>query len=297
MNNDLNNVSPLQDSISDWCLPYVIFDEHLFDVNQEPQLTSGVCQVSPLGDLVVQPDSLPEWEQQRQPDTCAVCCELSIINQFGHDLTQEQAAYISSENGWYHTGGTYPEDIGKLMELHDIPNHTVYNATVANLMHELQAGHGVIIGVNAEELGSEPLEQLMHAIRSASGLDNSLDTPANHAVVVTGIDVSDPENIEVIINDPGRPTGEGARYPLNQFKDAWENSNFYYTATDIPMPGADVQALGSIDVSSGMSGIVGLLTLLDTGDVATATAAGAFTHAVCNFIEEVFSDPRIAAMV
>ena len=36
------------------------------------------------------------WELQMQPDNCAVVAEMSLINQFGYGLNQEQACYISS---------------------------------------------------------------------------------------------------------------------------------------------------------------------------------------------------------
>ena len=31
------------------------------------------------------------WELQMQPDNCAVVAEMSLINQFGYGLNQEQA--------------------------------------------------------------------------------------------------------------------------------------------------------------------------------------------------------------
>jgi hypothetical protein len=54
---------------------------------------------------------------------------------------------------------------------------------------------------------------------------------ANHAVEVIGIDSSDPDNIMVILNDPGSPDGCGSMIPLEEFEDAWADSdNFMVTA-------------------------------------------------------------------
>ena len=148
------------------------------------------------------------WELQMQPDNCAVVAEMSLINQFGIGLTQEQADYISSSNGWYHPGGgTSPADIGNMMDMYGIPNHSVQNATLDDLARELQAGHGVIVGLDSDQLWDQgPLNDLKIALCKGLGLDSSQFMPADHAVVVTGIDASEPNNLMVILNDSGTPS-------------------------------------------------------------------------------------------
>lgn len=98
--------------------------------------------------IIGEPDrQLCYWEHQGKADNCAVVSEMSIINQFGYELTQDEANFISASHGWYHPGGgTAPDDIGQMMDMYNIPNHTCTNATVDNLARELQAGHGVIVG-------------------------------------------------------------------------------------------------------------------------------------------------------
>lgn len=224
------------------------------------------------------PDAqLDDWQMQQLPDTCAVVSEMSIINQFGFDLSQDDAAFTSASHGWYKPGwGTSAADIGNMMDLYNIPNHQVMNATVADLAHELQQGHGVIVSVRSGDLWEDgPLAELLHFLTRSVGLDNSTDSPADHAVVVTGIDVSDPSTPMVILNDSGTPNGAGAAYPLDKFVDAWENSDFYYTATDIPLPNTDVQGLGSINWSALATGVAegfagtfaGLTYASETGDI------------------------------
>ena len=179
-------------------------------------------------------------EIQIFPDNCAVCAETSIINQFLPELNldQESAAYISASNGWYVPGeGTSPDVVGNLMEHFGIETHTVTNASVEQLALELQQGHGVVVGVRSGELWeSGPQADFKDAICEIFGLDNSAYQPADHAITVTGIDVSDPDNPMVIINDSGVPNGAGASYPLDKFLDAWANSDFQYTATNAPIP-------------------------------------------------------------
>lgn len=192
------------------------------------------------GNLIGAPNVQADyWELQNYSDNCATTAEGSIINQFGYNFTQDEYAYISAANGWYNPGGgTSPEDVGKMMDLFEIPNHTVENAGVADLINELQQGHGVIVGVKADQLwdSSSVFTDLKNFILEKTGLDSSDFTPADHAIVVTGIDFSDASNPMVLINDSGEPNGQGHPYPLARFVEAWENSNFYYTATDTPLP-------------------------------------------------------------
>lgn len=177
-------------------------------------------------------------EQQIFDDNCAVVAETSIINQFLPDvnLDQETAAYISATNGWYQpNAGTSPNVIGNLMDEFGIGNHTNTCATASDLAWELQQGHGVIVGVNSAELwDTGALADLKHELIKKCGLDNSTFMPANHAVTVTGIDVSDPDNPMVTINDSG--VGATMSYPLEKFVDAWENSDCFYVATNDPLP-------------------------------------------------------------
>jgi len=190
-----------------------------------------------IGDPAEQIDN---WIYQDEIDNCAVAAETSLINQFlDTPLDMEQTNYISQSNGWWQPGGgTAPGDVGNMMDLYDIPNHTVMNATLEQLASELQQGNGVIVGVNSSELWDQGmLNDFKQFLIEVLGLDTADFNPADHAVVVTGIDLSDPDNPQVIINDSGLSDGAGNRYPLDKFADAWENSGLYYTATDMPIPG------------------------------------------------------------
>lgn len=47
---------------------------------------------------------------------------------------------------------------------------------------------------------------------------------ADHAVQVVGIDRNDPDDVRVILNDPGRPDGQGLSVPKDVFLKAWATS-------------------------------------------------------------------------
>lgn len=179
------------------------------------------------------------WDMQEFADNCEPTSESFIIRQFGFDdISTNDFAYISQANGWYTPGaGTSPEHMGDMMDLFGIDNHTIENASIQELAGEIAAGHGVIVGVNAGQLWDQgPLQELFNWAAKEFGFDNPVDAPANHALCVTGFDVSNPDHPMVIVNDPGSPDGQGAAYPLDRFMDAWENSNFHMTATDNPLP-------------------------------------------------------------
>ena len=240
-------------------------------------------------------DGMQTWD-----DSCAVAAEASLIRQFGFDITEGQAAYISAQHGWYQPGGgTSPDVIGNMMDLYDIDNHTVMNASLSDLAQELSQGHGVIVGVRSDQLWNQGAGfELKNIICKAFGFDTSEYQPADHAIVVTGIDLSDPDNPMVLIIDSGVPNGTAQAYPLARFMDAWENSNFYYTATNDALPSmtGDLNSpeWGDIDWGQWIGVGVGALTFLETGSVELSIAAGAATNGV---LDQLFSEESFVRTV
>jgi hypothetical protein len=229
-----------------------------------------------IGDPAAQMDN---WILQDQADNCAVAAEASLINQFiGDDLSLENANYISASHGWWHPGmGTDPGEIGNLMDMYNIPNHTVMGANIHDLAVELQNGHGVIVGVNSSELWDKGLwNEIKQFFCDAFGLDTAEFNPADHAVVITGMDLSDPDHPKVIINDSGVPGGAAVPYPLDKFVDAWQNSGFYYTATDMPIPDSPFPSPNTLGFDLGE--FLGLATTVLTGDPNLGQLVNAGAH-------------------
>lgn len=168
--------------------------------------------------------------RQSYSDTCAIRCQEFIIRQYtGLDAPEKFFVDEARSHGWYEDGrGTDPADIGKLLELHGIPVHRYMDANPWQLAVELGQGHKVIIGVDSDELwrGGRLLRDIGRVLDFGT---------ADHAVVVSGIDTSDPERPSVIISDPA--TGEAAAsYPMAQFISAWKDSHFFMVATQQPPP-------------------------------------------------------------
>lgn len=173
------------------------------------------------GDVEPFPGAESEDVQQIFNDTCAVKSQQIILESFGIDIPEETLANEAAAKGYYMPGGgTSPENVGKLLVDHGIPAHGGDGGNVYDLVNELAQGHKVIVGVDADELWKPSI------------FNDLFGEEANHALIVTGIDTTDPDDVKVILTDPG--TGEvAATYPIDQFVDAWEDSNCFYVATDV----------------------------------------------------------------
>jgi len=219
---------------------------------------------------------IQDWQLQDRPDDCAVAAQTSIINDFIPDhLSIQDADYIALSNGWYSPGhGTSPDDVGKMFDAFDIPYHQEDHASIEQLATELQQGHEVIVGVNSSELWDQgPLGEFWNWLIKELGLNTAQFNPADHAVSVTGINVTDPAHPTVVLNDSGDPHGAGIEYPLDRFMDAWGKSDFHYVATDCPAPH---QAAPDFDIGSYLGVGTTLLSVANGADLATAAQAGVF---------------------
>lgn len=174
--------------------------------------------------------------EQGDQGTSAIRSQGLIIEQFtGEEVDEEALIQEALANGWYEPGmGTDPENVGKLLEAHGVSTTSYDNASSFDLANELAQGHKAIVSIDSGELGSGGV--------ISEGIVNSVlewlfdyGQEADHAVVVTGIDTTDPDNPQVMISDPG--TGEAAAtYPLDQFLAAWRDSDFRMVATEEPAP-------------------------------------------------------------
>jgi hypothetical protein len=181
-------------------------------------------------------DDTKDWVHQTTDFTCAVVSQEMILHEFGIDVSEATLVHEADSHGLLSDHGTNPEDLGKLLDIHGISNHMNPHGSVADLTNELAQGHKVIVGIFADELWQQ--DPVQTGIREFLGLDG-----ANHAIVLTGLDMSDPSHPQVIVNDPGDPHGAGKAYPLNQFLEAWHGSQNMYVATDSAPPHLGINAL------------------------------------------------------
>lgn len=198
-----------------------------------------------IGEPMPWPNSTPEDIQQNYVDTCAVKSQQIVMKSFGLDIPEDVLALESEIKDYYHPGyGSDPEQVGKLLNDHGIPTHSQENASVYDLVNELAQGHKVIVGVDADELWRPSM------------LNDMFGEEANHAIVVTGIDTTDPDNVKVIVTDPG--SGDVAKsYSVDQFVDAWHDSNCFYVATDNAIPVANNPEMAGFNYDAGHIPFIG----------------------------------------
>lgn len=194
-----------------------IMDDNTFIHNDMSQGHYG----SIIGDITPFPGSLDGGIQQSMSDTCAIKSQQIILHSFGIDIPEASLASEATIKGYYVPGmGSDSLHVGDLLQDHGVDVHTKQHATVYDLVAELAQGHKVIVGVDADELW-----------HNATWNDFFIGEHANHALIVSGIDTSNPLDTRVILTDPG--TGEIARsYPMSQFIDAWQDSSCFMVATD-----------------------------------------------------------------
>lgn len=170
------------------------------------------------------------WGHQRLPFNCTVAVQTCILKWYGIDVSEMLLTQFAMEQGWLTENGGSFEDLGKVLGCFGIQTHVRFDATIDDILNELRQGHAVIVPLDAGELWADDLFS-----RLWEYMEDILGIP-DHVVWVTGIDMSDPDDPQVIINDTGDPDGAGQRYSLSEFRDAWKDAEFDYIATSQPPP-------------------------------------------------------------
>lgn len=171
-------------------------------------------------------DRDPNLFQGHEP-TCAVRSQEIVMRDFGIQIPQEELKQYAAEHGWY-DGGTPLDCMSNLLNEVHIDTHAVENAGIEDLVHELNAGHRVIVAVDANEIWRD---------RGVIGnwiADHVVD--ANHALIVTSlnVDLEDPSKSTVLLTDPG--SGEIIECPYSRYAHSWGDSGCFMIATDEAAP-------------------------------------------------------------
>lgn len=183
-----------------------------------------------------QGENLYDPNHTLQPDdhSCALRAQQIILRDYGIDIPFKDLEKLALEAGVYSEHGTYPHDMGKVLEMAGVGMHRTEGNTIYDLTNELSQGHRVMVSVDADELWytdklSDRLKNWFNDVVGNQG--------GNHALIVAGVEVNqnNPFDVKVVLTDSG--SGHlRIEYPWNQFYDAWKDSNCLMVATDIPAP-------------------------------------------------------------
>lgn len=161
---------------------------------------------------------------QYYPDTCAFQSQALILKEYGFDVQQEDLVQIAKEQGWYVEGyGTPVDKVGKMLEHFGVDTSITEGNNIFNLTNELAQGHRVLVTVDSGELWSPGMGEKLE--------DLILGQRQDHALLVVGVDTSNPSDIKVIVTDPGNGNTQYA-YSEEQFLNAWKDSNCFMAATN-----------------------------------------------------------------
>ena len=183
-----------------------LYDEHSshFAKHNSGNLGASNSDVGHFGDF----EKLGEnpFVLQSSDDTCAIKSQQLIMERFGINVSEEELVAEAESNGWYSPGlGTRPEDVGKLLETHGIDVNRFENSNIFTIQNELAQGHQIIASVDSRELWD--------------GID--LKEGADHALIVSHLNVSDPQNPMITLKDPG--TGYVEEHSWFDFQEAWQD--------------------------------------------------------------------------
>ncbi len=184
----------------------------------------------------------------KQPDdhSCALRSQQIVLRDFGIDIPFNDLEKIALDAGVYTDQGTYTYDIGKVLEIAGVGMHQVPGSTIYDLANELVQGHRVIVSVDAHELWDNSMKgKLKNWFNDVIG-----EQGGNHALIVAGIEVNpfSHHDVKVVLTDPGAGHLR-VEYPLDQFMDAWQDSNCFMAATDNAAP-YQYDAMSGMEVPS-----------------------------------------------
>lgn len=181
--------------------------------------------------------------------SCALRAQEVILRDYGIIIPKEELVEYAVQKGWFsqdpETGGTEKEDIGNILDACGISTTRKDNATIDDIISELNAGHRVIVGVDCNELWikNEPnlfrrlYGNVVNKVNDIVDDIKGVEDGGNHALIVSAVNVNpeDPDKATVNIIDTG--TGQVcAVYAVKEFRDAWSDARGFMVSTNIPAP-------------------------------------------------------------
>ncbi|MGW4482105.1 C39 family peptidase, partial [Rhodococcus triatomae] len=184
-----------------------------------------------------------DWFYQQQDGYCGPSAVAQIVAQYtgttiaGPDQMMDRALELGLVADGDPNAGMTLANIETLLEDQGVPG-SIVDSSLTDLAVKLDEGYGVIAMVDSGEIwGTETGPE-----------DNAPD----HVLVVAGIDQ---DRGVVILSDPGVSHGNQLEVPIEQFVDAWQDSDCALLVADEPddalMPPTEAAVPGDADAQPG----------------------------------------------
>ncbi len=151
----------------------------------------------------------------KEENYCCLECEKYILRRFNIAFDEQQLLQNAIQNGWQKEKGTALHNVGRHLESEGLVVTRQYNASVDDIANALNENESVIVAVDGGELLGNRAEEIME--------DIVIGQIPDHTVVVLSLDT---DNKTITLFDPNSPNVEDT-YPIEQFKDAWNDSKNY----------------------------------------------------------------------
>lgn len=163
--------------------------------------------------------------QQAFSDSCAIKAQQLILESRGIHVPEWQLREDALMAGIYREGfGTPMINVGDILKEYGRDVHKYVNASTYDILCELYQGHQVIVGVDSGELWAAGMDEIEEDLFQGE--------KADHALLVSGF-IVDPFSAEqnILLTDPGTG-GVCVEYSLEQFEDAWADSDFFMVTSN-----------------------------------------------------------------
>ena len=155
---------------------------------------------------------------------CCLECEKYILRRLDIEFNEDQLLQNAIQNGWQKEKGTALHNVGRHLENKGLLVTRQYNASIEDIATALKENECVIVAVDGGELLGNRADETIE--------DLVFGQIPDHTVVVLSLDE---KGNTITLFDPNSSNTEDT-YPIEQFKDAWNDSkNYLVTITSSTM--------------------------------------------------------------
>lgn len=146
---------------------------------------------------------------------CSLECEKYVLSKIGVSFNEQKLLEDALKNGWQKDDGTALHNVGRHLEKFGLIVTRHYGSKISDIADSLINNKHVIVAVDGGELlGNRETEREEDII---------LGPNPDHTIVVLSCDI---ENNTIKVFDPNSSNIED-EYSIEQFEDAWRDSNNY----------------------------------------------------------------------